>query len=161
MPGYQWLLDIIFIFLYSAACAIYLPLPSEAPMFLFPHLSRITVLLFCALGKGSGAYLVFVTGNRFRQTQFFNRVVELLRIKSFWERLSVWMENFMKAYGFPGFLTLMSVPGMPMRSAIYSISFLKISSLKFASSVAVGTVVRNSLVYWGYQGMKSLFNMIL
>ena len=157
MINHDQLLDIIYIFFYSAACAIYLPLPSEAPMFLFPRLHRVTVLLICALGKGCGAALVFATGDRFRQTRFFNHVMDVLHAKAIWLKLSAWMEQIMKKWGFWGFVLLMAVPGMPMRSAIYSVSFVRINGAKFVGGVMIGTIVRNSLVYLGYVSIRSIF----
>ena len=148
---HQSLLDIGYIFVYEAACAIFLPLPSEAPMFLFPDLSRVTVLAACALGKGFGSYLVFIFGDYFSQTTLFDKVIELLRLKNFWMGLMAWSERFMKSYGFIGFLILMSLPGMPMRSAIYSVSILGINGVQFALGSAVGTVIRSLLVYGGYR----------
>jgi membrane protein YqaA with SNARE-associated domain len=58
----NWFSSVTIIFVYSFGCAIFSPLPSEAPMFLFPELSRFTVLVSCALGKSSGAYLVLISG---------------------------------------------------------------------------------------------------
>jgi len=150
MLDHQSLLDIGYIFVYEAACAIFLPLPSEAPMFLFPNLSRVTVLVASALGKGSGSYLVFISGGWFRQSSLFDKALGLLRLRSFWVKLTAWSERFMKVYGFLGFLALESIPGMPMRSAIYSSSVLGINAVEFALGAAVGTVIRCLLVYGGY-----------
>ena len=146
----QSLLDISYIFLYEAACAIFLPLPSEAPMFLFPNLSRVTVLIVCALGKGAGAYLVFITGDRFSQSGLFDKIIQVFRMKRLWIKLLAWSERFMRSYGFLGFLVLMSIPAMPMRSAIYSVSILEINAIQFALGSAFGTVIRCLLVYGGY-----------
>ena len=125
-------------------------------MFWFPAVSRPTVLIVCALGKGTGAYLVFLSGDRFRQTKFFNKVMESLHVQRVWDRLSNWMERIMQRYGFFGFVGLMSIPGMPMRSAIYSVSLLNINGPKFAIGVMVGTIVRNSLVYLGYVSLRTI-----
>jgi membrane protein YqaA with SNARE-associated domain len=151
-------LDLSYIFLYSAACAIFLPLPSEAPMFLFPNLSRVTVLVVCALGKGCGAYIIFLSGDWISQSGTLNRLVKMFGLERLWIRLLAWSNRIMKSYGLVGFLMLMSLPGMPMRSAIYSFSILRINGVVFALGVAIGTVVRNSLVYFGYVGIKSLLS---
>lgn len=150
MLDHQSLLDIGYIFVYEAACAVFLPLPSEAPMFLFPNLSRVTVLVASALGKGSGSYLVFVSGGWFRQSLLFDKIIKLLRLRNLWVKLTAWSETFMKSYGFLGFLALVSIPGMPMRSAIYSASILGINAVQFALGSAVGTIIRSLLVYGGY-----------
>ena len=154
--GCRWLLDIGYIFFYEAACAVFLPTPSEAPMFLFPDLSRTTVVLPCALGKGTGSYIVFLTGDRFRRSRFFARTLKLLRLDGLFSRLLAISENVMATYGYLGFLFVLSIPAMPMRSAIYSVSLLRIDALKFALGAAIGTIPRNLLVWGGYRLLKGL-----
>ena|ERR1051325_2900816 len=150
------LLDFGTIFFYSAACAVYLPLPSEAPMFLFPEFSRLTVLLACAAGKGTGAYFVFITGSLLQQSKLYNKLLEILRLKAYWENFTNWILRIVQSYGLFGFFVFMSVPAMPMRTPIYAASVLKLRRLPFVLAVAVGTVVRNLLVYWGFLGIKSI-----
>jgi hypothetical protein len=147
---------LIFIYLYEAACAIFLPLPSEAPMFLFPELSRATVVATCALGKGCGAYLVFRSGDRMRQSKLFRGTLHALSLEALWFRVTDWAARFMRTYGFAGFLFVQSMPGMPMRSAVYSASLLGVTPARFALGVGVGTIVRNLLVYGGYLGIVGL-----
>ena len=148
--------DIIYIFFYTAACAVLIPTPVEAPMFLFPQLSRITVLLASALGKGFGSYLIFITGDRFRKTKVFSSVIEFRLIKPVWEKLSNWSEKIIRKYGFLGFIICQGTPGLPMRSSIYSVSILGIDSFQFALGSAIGTVIRCTIVYAWYVGLKSL-----
>lgn len=144
-------LDIVYIFVYEAACAIFLPLPSEAPMFLFPRLSRITVLIACALGKGFGSYIVFRSGGLLKESKAFLKFLAFIRLDSLWVRFFAWSEGVMKTYGLLGFLVFMSVPGMPMRSSIYSASMMKINAFQFSLGSAIGTIIRCSLVYGGYK----------
>jgi len=150
------LLNIAYIFLYSA-CAVYLPVPSEAPMFWFPSLPRSTVLIVCALGKGAGAYVMFWSGDRFRQTALFEKVtdwfhsaMDYVGILDKWLSFLRWIDRLIQRYGLWGFLLVMSIPGVPMKTPIYSVSVLRISGPKFALAVMAGTVVRNSVVYGGY-----------
>src|SRR5207248_652251 len=91
----QVLLDMGGIFVYSAACSIFLPFPSEAPMFLFPELSRITVLILCSLGKGSGAYIAFISGDWLSKSDFFANLIRLLRIEHLQIKLLNWSQRFM------------------------------------------------------------------
>src|SRR5438067_10479410 len=156
------MIDLIYIYLYSAACAIYLPLPSEAPMFLFPGISRLLVLLACALGKGSGAYVVFALGHRFHASpasraisNFALTVMKTLHLIRPWNWLSHKVEWLVIRYGIWGFLLTMAIPSAPMRSAIYAASLVKIDGFRLSIAVMIGTVVRNSLVYWGYFGLHS------
>jgi len=149
-------LDILYIFFYEAACAIFLPLPSEAPMFMFPNLSRVTVLATCALGKTAGACMVFVSGGLLRRSKLIFTIIDVVGVKSIFQKLSVWSERLINSYGYLGFIFLMSTPGMPMRSAIYSVSVLKINVALFAGGVAVGTIIRNSLVWGGYRGLRTI-----
>lgn len=148
-PILSRLISVSIVYIYSFCSAIYSPLPSEAPMFLFPDLTRIEVLIFCALGKSSGAYIVFLSGSKIQQAETFLKFISFLRLQSFWLRFSTWVNEFMKTYGIWGFLFFMSVPFMPMRSAIYSVSITKTNHLYLVLAVAVGTVIRNSIVYWG------------
>lgn len=157
------LLDLAYIYLYSAACAIYLPLPSEAPMFLFPGVPRVLVLLVCALGKGSGAYLVFAFGHRFRDSRTFQALsnasaalMKAIHVIQLWNWLSKRIESLVIRYGIWGFLLAMAIPSAPMRSAIYAASLVKIDGLRLTIAVMIGTIIRNSLVYWGYLGLHSL-----
>lgn len=150
------LLNIATIFIYSAACAVYLPLPSEAPMFLYPDLSRLTVLLACAAGKGAGAYFVFISGSLIQQSRPYNKLLGFLHLKDYWERFTNWVAQFIRSYGLWGFFIFMSVPAMPMRTPIYVASVLKVRRLSFVLAVMAGTIVRNTLVYWGYLGIKSI-----
>jgi membrane protein DedA with SNARE-associated domain len=148
--------SVLLIALYEAGCAIFLPLPSEAPMFLFPELSRATVLAVCAVGKGCGAYIVLASGDRLRQSPLFHSMLRALAVERAWSRLSDWGDRFMRRYGFAGFLFVQSCPGLPMRSAIYSVSLLNITAVKFAVGVAIGGTVRNVLVYGAYLGIVGL-----
>ena len=153
--------DLFYIFFYEAACAIFLPLPSEAPMFMFPNLSRVTVLATCAVGKTAGAWVVFIFGDRLRQSKIGATIVDVMRLRSSVEKLSHWSEKFVNSYGYLGFIFLMSTPGMPMRSTIYSVSVLKINVALFAGGVALGTIIRNSLVWGGYYGLKAIITGLI
>lgn len=152
----ETLFNIGTIFIYSAACAMYLPLPSEAPMFLYPNLSRLTVLLACAAGKGTGAYFVFISGSLIQQSRAYKKLLRFLRLESYWERFTHWVVQFLQSYGLFGFFIFMAVPAMPMRTPIYVASVLKVRRLPFVLIVMAGTIVRNTLVYWGYLGIKSI-----
>jgi uncharacterized membrane protein len=152
----QWLISSSIIYIYSFTTAIYSPLPSEAPMFAFPELSRLEVLFWCALGKSSGAYTVFISGATIRESKLFNKILNFLRLTSLWSRFFEWMRSFMKTHGVWGFFLFMSIPFMPMRTAIYSVSLLEVNRLSLILAVAVGTVIRNSIVYWGFRGLQNI-----
>lgn len=163
-PDGPILLQLGSIVFYEAACAIFLPLPSELPMFLFPRLSRVTVLAACAIGKAMGAWLVFTGSRTVVQSRWASSVKRLIK---FPERMSAsriyrggiaFSEAFIRRYGLIGFAILMAVPGMPMRTPIYAFSVLRINRISYTLTVAFGTVVRNLLVYGGYLGLKSMFS---
>jgi uncharacterized membrane protein YdjX (TVP38/TMEM64 family) len=149
------IVDLFFILVYSAACSI-APVPTlaEAPMFLFPRLSRATVLLTCAMGKALGALVLFVLGGWITRFHFVGGITRLLFLEGLFSRVSNFVEAFMQAYGFWAFLVSMSVPFFPMRTAIYFASVLGVNVFKFAFAVAVGTIIRNSIVFWGYAGIR-------
>lgn len=62
----------------------------------------------------------------------------------------------MKTYGVWGFLFFMSVPFMPMRTAIYSVSMMKVNRVSLILAVAIGTIIRNSIVYWGITELRNI-----
>lgn len=149
------LIDLSFIFLYSVACAIIpLPLLAEAPMFLFPRLSRASVLITCAIGKGSGALVVLLLGGLVAPVYLGSKIVSLPLLEGIGSSIFTAVSSFMRTYGFWAFLLSMSVPFFPMRTAIYSASLLGVNPLKFALAVAFGTIIRTSLVFWGYKSIR-------
>ena len=137
------------IFVYSFSTAIYSPLPSEAPMFVFSEISRLEVLFWCAAGKSFGAYLVFIFGWRLRESDLFVYLLRKVKLQVYWIQFSHWSTELMNSYGIAGFFLLMSTPCMPMRTAIYSVSLTETSRSSLVLAVALGTIVRNSIVYWG------------
>jgi uncharacterized membrane protein YdjX (TVP38/TMEM64 family) len=152
-------LDSLYIFLYELVCTIY-PAPIEAPMFLFPNRSRITVLLAAAVGKGLGSYLMFISGGRFGQSRLFNYITELRYIRPAWKRIKEWTDNIMNSYGLMGFVVCQSVPGLPMRTAIYSVSILKINPWQYAIGSGIGTIVRCLIVYGSYKGLRNILALL-
>lgn len=144
------------VFIYAFTTAIYSPLPSEAPMFAFSELSRLEVLLLCALGKSAGAFIVFVSGTTLREAKWFNTILNFFHLRSLWIKFFEWADNFMKTYGVWGFLFFMSVPFMPMRTAIYSVSMMKVNRVSLILAVAIGTIIRNSIVYWGITELRNI-----
>jgi uncharacterized membrane protein YdjX (TVP38/TMEM64 family) len=157
--GHSPAVSLACIVLYTAACAVFLPLPSEAPMFLFPELSRVAVLLACAAGKGAGSAVVFASGRRLSRSAFFTAALGRLGIARIWARLVRWSGRIVATYGLPGFVVLQSVPGMPMRAPIYAVSLLGVAIAPFAIAVGVGTLLRNTLVYAFGMGLLRLLGV--
>ncbi|HRI04778.1 MAG TPA: hypothetical protein PLL77_13640 [Pyrinomonadaceae bacterium] len=165
-----WISEIRFfdygsIFLYSLATAIFSPLPSEAPMFVFPELTRPEVLIWCAAGKSTGAYVVFLSGKGLKHTKFFylvskiriillKRVVNLVLLRKLRIVIVRAVRFLLNRYGIWAFLGFMSIPLMPMRSAIYASAVTNMKHLNLILAVAVGTIIRNSLVFYGFLGVS-------
>lgn len=143
-------MSLLTIFVYSFAGAICLPLPSEAPMFLLPELPRLLVLLACGSGKAAGCYLVFVCGERLYQLPVVGPMLRRSWQTSSGKAFARWSASILHSYGPWGYLALMALPGIPTRTATYCASVLPINKVVFTSAAAIGTIVRNALVYSVY-----------
>lgn len=139
-------IDFLIIFIYSALSAL-LPSFAEAPMLCFPRLSRLFVLFTCAVGRGAGAFLIFVAGNLLGAGTLVSGITDRLS--------SVYVVNvilgLIKAYPLAAFLVSVSIPPLPLRLAFYSASIAGVNPSVFAFAVALGTVIRTSLIFWVYR----------
>lgn len=159
-------LEILAIVLYEFVCGTVAGI-TELPMFLFPNLSRTAVVLSCCIGKGLGAYSILLFGTRIQSFSLWNRVrgygARLLKragVLNVAERVNTRLESFVKRNGFPAYLLLMSVPFAPMRSTTYAAALLGAPPLMYAIGAAIGTAVRNLIVYYliyfGYMRLTSI-----
>lgn len=151
----HWSFALVSIFLYQLLCT-FLPSPIEAPMFMFPQLPRWSVLMTSAIGKGSGTYLFFILVDRLKQTRVLARIGETSNRTPIWNKLTQWSKGIVDSYGLLGFIVCQSIPGLPMRSAVYAVSLLRIKRIRFSVASAVGAVVRCMIVYASYKGLKNI-----
>jgi hypothetical protein len=140
--------DLLYIYTYAIVCGALLPTPIEAPMFLYPNLSRIAVLCACSLGKGTGSYLVFKSGAMFRRTVIFDWLTGLPLFSIVWSWLSSISDRLIQSYGWIGFVVCQATPGLPMRSAVFAVSVMEVHAFRFAIGSAIGTCLRCLIVYY-------------
>lgn len=152
---YEWSIAVLSILLYELVCTV-TPAPIEAPMFLFPELPRWAVLITIAIGKGCGTYLFFIIVHNLKRTRVLARIGEARSRVPIWNKLSRWSKGIVDSYGLLGFLLIQSIPGLPMRSAVYAASLLGINAIKFSVAAAIGAVVRCLIIYGSYRGLRSL-----
>lgn len=137
--------------------AVVLPLPIEAPMFLFPELHRVSVALLCGVGKGLGTYLVLRSRKLLQSSGAIEYIATSRPFGKIWRRLDGWALRFGSSYGFVGFVICQGTPGLPMRGPIYSAAILGMSPIQFAVGSGLGAVSRCAIVFGTIKGIKELF----
>lgn len=127
------------IIVYQVACTVFWPTPSEAPLLLYPRMSLVTILALCVVGKVLGA-VVILTG--------WKQVERLAaRIPPRLVRGRDWVRARLIRYGFPAYFVMQAVPFMPMRTSLYVYSGIAKDWRLVLLGIAVGTVVRNLLMF--------------
>jgi hypothetical protein len=124
---------------YQVACTLFWPTPSEAPLLLYPRVSLVTILALCVVGKVLGA-IVILAG--WKQVERFGR-----RTPARVARVRSWMTERLRRYGFPAYFAMQAVPFMPMRTSLYVYAGLARSWRPVVLGIAMGTVVRNLLMF--------------
>jgi len=142
-----------YLFIYATACAIFLPTPSEAPIFLYPKFPMTFILIISALGKGIGACIVCE----------WWELLDTLLIRFKLRRLTFRkdrLERYIQKWGFWAYFFTQAVPFMPMRTAIYVYSYLGRNTSLVGLGAGIGTVIRMLFMYgivWlGYLSIKSI-----
>ena len=135
------------IVVYQVACTLFWPTPSEAPLLLYPRMSLVTILALCVVGKVLGAVAILVGWTHVER--FSARIPA--RLTGARDRVSRWLGR----YGFPAYLVMQSVPFMPMRTSLYVYAGLARTWRPVVLGIAVGTVVRNLLMFTLVLGVMS------
>ena len=65
---------LLLIFLYEVGAAVILPTPSEIPILGYNYIPLAWMFVFAVLGKTVGAYIVFMVGDRAKETARFQRL---------------------------------------------------------------------------------------
>jgi membrane protein YqaA with SNARE-associated domain len=105
-------------FIYSILAAVILPIPVEIGLF-NPNIHPILLIGILSLGKGVGAWIVFIIGTNLRSL--------LKKINSstpFLKKILFYCEQFVKKYGYIGLFIIMSIPLMIDSVSLYLFSLL-------------------------------------
>ncbi len=141
------------IFLYGAACAIFWPTPSEAPLLLYHRASLAWIIGVSALGKACGAYLVC---RSWRLVDRFAPALGLGGATALRDRV----RDRLARRGFAAYFLMQAVPFLPMRTSLYAYASLAPDWRLVVAGAAVGTVCRNllmlAIVVAGYLSWRRL-----
>jgi len=108
-----------FIFLiYVILTVLFLPIPVEIGLF-NPFINPVLLLCILALGKGIGAFLVFIIGLKIR------KIIKKISFGTpFLKKIITYCEKFVKKYGYIGLFIIMSIPLMIDSVSLYLFSLL-------------------------------------
>ncbi len=136
-------------FVYSILAAVILPIPVEIGLF-NPYLHPVLLISILALGKGVGAWIVYIVGTNIRSLlKKINSSTPLLK------KILYYCEQFVKKYGHIGLFIIMSIPLMIDSVTLYLFSLLnpKEETGKFALAkrrfilINIGAgIVRGSII---------------
>ena len=132
---------------YQVACTLFWPTPSEAPLLLYPQWSLPTILALCVVGKVLGAVAILAGWTQVERLSA--RIPP--RLLGARDRVRGWLAR----YGFPAYFVMQAVPFMPMRTSLYVYAGLAKSWRPVVLGIAVGTVVRNLLMFGLVLGVTS------
>jgi uncharacterized membrane protein len=133
--------------IYQVACTIFWPTPSEAPLLLYPRMSLMLILALCVVGKVIGAIAILAGWTRLERLAA-RAPKRVLRSR---DRVRDWLGR----YGFPAYLVTQAVPFMPMRTGLYVYAGIAKDWRPVVLGIAVGTVVRNLLIFGLVMGIAS------
>ena len=140
------------IFLYEVGAAVILPTPSEIPVFGYSFIPLGWIFVFAVAGKTVGSYLIFFLGDRAKDTQRFQRLVN----RYHWIQIVMgWSERFVRRYGVFAVFVLLSIPGFPDTLSLYLFALAGDRPVLFAIASGLGTAVRMGLVLLGFHGIAT------
>ena len=145
---------LLLIFLYEVGAAVVLPTPSEIPVLGYDYIPLAWIFVFAVLGKTVGAYIVFMVGDRAKETARFQRFLDRHR----WaKRFFGVSERFVRRYGVFAVFVLLSIPGFPDTASLYLFAIVGKRPVFFSIAAGLGTAVRMGLVLVGFHGITSLY----
>ena len=112
-----------------------------------------SAVLFAALAKMIGAYIVFSVGDRAKKTARFQRFLDNHRwAKKFFD-LS---ERFVRRYGVFAVFVLLSIPDSPDTASLYLFAIVGKRPILFSIASGLATALRMGLVLLGFHGIASI-----
>lgn len=148
------------IVLFEIAAVLYLPFPpAESPIFLFPKLTRIEILMACAVGKGIAVFIVLTMGAGLRN------LIAILLGKQRMIAVPAWGYRFTNAWreittdwitkgGIWAFFACNAIPFMPMRTALAIAAVSHINRLLYTLTAMIAAVLRTYLFFVMFQTAK-------
>ena len=144
---------LLLIFLYEVGTATILPTPSEIPMLGYDYIPLAWIFVFAVLGKMVGAYIVFLVGDRAKETARFQRFLD----RYGWaKRFFDMSERFVRRYGVFAVFVLLSIPGFPDTASLYLFAIVGKRPILFSIASGLGTALRMGLVLLGFHGIASI-----
>ena len=137
---------ILLIVLYEAGTAIALPTPSEDPVFALSWIPAPWILLAAVAGRAVGAYLVFRLGDRWKQTERYDRWIARF---DWLAALSRWSERFAGRFGAPVLFVLLAIPGLPDTAPLWIFALAGRRPVTHAIVAGAGAAARMLLVLLG------------
>jgi hypothetical protein len=134
---------------YTAACAVFLPTPSEAVILLRGRVSLFDILVAAAIGKALGSLVLGQAAISIAGWIDRSRFASLVAIS---DRRRAQLTR----WGLPAYFVMQSVPFLPMRSSIYAYAHISRSLPRVVVGAGVGTLVRTTLML----GMLSTLNVM-
>ncbi|MBN1280039.1 MAG: hypothetical protein JXA00_00145 [Candidatus Thermoplasmatota archaeon] len=139
------LLYTLLFFLYAVAAAVFLPIPVEIGLF-NPVLPAPVLITILALGKGAGAFIVFLLGSTIRKTlKKWELGTPLMK------KIVAACETFVRKYGYIGLLIIMSTPLMIDSLTLYLFSLLN-PSMDGTSALTKGKFVAINIIAGALRG---------
>ena len=105
-------------FIYVILTALFLPIPVEVGLF-NPFINPALLLGILALGKGTGAFFVFIIGSNIRK-----KIKKISFGTPFLKKIITYCEKFVKKYGYIGLFIIMSIPLMIDSVSLYLFTLL-------------------------------------
>lgn len=111
------------------------------------------IFVFAVLGKTVGAYIVFLVGDRAKDTERFQRFLD----KHHWaKKFFDVSERFVRRYGVFAVFILLSIPGLPDTASLYLFAIVGKRPILFSIASGLGTALRMGLVLLGFHGIVTL-----
>jgi len=144
------LTGLLLIFLYEIGAAVVLPTPSEIPLLGYNYIPLGWIFVCAVLGKIVGAYIVFLVGDRAKETARFQRFLD----RCHWaKRFFDVSERLVRRYGVFAVFVLLSIPGFPDTVSLYLFAIVGKRPILFSIASGLGTALRMGLVLLGFHGV--------
>ncbi len=139
-------LTLFLVFLYAMGTVVLLPSPQELALGAAAAAPGWAVIAVAALGRATGAYLLFFFGDRLKRWQ----KLQTWRAKE--ARLQKWIwrtEKWVNRVGAPALFFFLLIPGFPDTAMSYVLALFGRRPWSFAFAVAGASALRLILAYFG------------
>ena len=130
---------------YTAACTVGVPLPSQAPVLLYPKVGLFVILLLSGVGRAFGVVALRLLDKRL---DLNGRVESVTRRVT---RLN-WITTFVRRRGPLGMFAIVAVPIFPFRTPLYIVLLARPPILNALVAYVAGCGLRDIIVWLIYRG---------